>query len=63
MFEKGEIEGVVIKKLSTHSDERGFFREIIRKTDEFFAEGFAQWSHSVMHTGSAKGWHFHRLQG
>ncbi len=62
MFEKGEIEGVVVKKLTTHRDERGFFREIIRVTDDFFEEGFAQWSHSVMHPGTAKGWHFHRLQ-
>ena len=36
-----EIEGVVVKTLVTHADERGFFREVIRKTDPFFAEGFA----------------------
>ena len=54
------IEGVVIKDLVTHPDERGFFREMIRVTDEFFGEGsFAQLSHSLMHPGSGKGWHYH----
>src|SRR5437660_724892 len=56
------IEGVVIKELVTHTDERGFFREIIRKTDPFFGEGFAQLSHSLMHPGTAKAWHIHKTQ-
>ncbi len=54
------IQGVEIKHLVTHPDERGFFRELIRKTDDFFGEGgFAQLSHSLMHPGSGKGWHYH----
>ena len=56
------IEGVEVKKLETHCDERGFFREIIRTTDEFFQEGFGQWSHSLMHPGTAKAWHVHQKQ-
>jgi dTDP-4-dehydrorhamnose 3,5-epimerase len=56
------IEGVVVKELVTHPDERGFFREVIRKTDPFFAEGFAQLSHSLMHPGVAKAWHIHKTQ-
>lgn len=56
------IEGVTIKELVTHADERGFFREIIRKTDDFFAEGFGQWSHSLMYQGVAKAWHMHEIQ-
>jgi dTDP-4-dehydrorhamnose 3,5-epimerase and related enzymes len=56
------IEGVEFKELLTHSDERGFFREVIRVTDPFFEEGFGQWSHSLMHTGSAKAWHIHKKQ-
>jgi dTDP-4-dehydrorhamnose 3,5-epimerase len=56
------IEGVVLKDLVTHTDERGFFREIIRVTDEFFAEGFGQWSHSMMYPGVTKAWHIHKVQ-
>jgi dTDP-4-dehydrorhamnose 3,5-epimerase len=56
------IEGVVLKNLTTHTDERGFFREIIRKTDAFFSEGFGQLSHSLMYQGSAKAWHIHKTQ-
>jgi dTDP-4-dehydrorhamnose 3,5-epimerase len=55
------LEGVKIKNLVTHSDERGFFREIIRDTDEFF-DTFGQWSHSLMYPGSAKAWHIHQHQ-
>ncbi|MBA4384893.1 MAG: hypothetical protein C0410_09160 [Anaerolinea sp.] len=56
------IEGVLIKDLVTHTDERGFFREIVRATDEFFVEGFGQWSHSLMFDGVIKAWHFHHIQ-
>lgn len=56
------IQGVVIKDLVTHSDERGFFCEIIRVTDDFFSEGFGQWSHSLMYSGVAKAWHIHKKQ-
>jgi len=56
------IEGVVVKDLITHTDERGFFREIIRVSDEFFAEGFGQWSHSLMQPGVIKAWHIHKQQ-
>lgn len=55
------IEGVDFKELVTHCDERGFFREIIRVTDDFFGR-FGQWSHSTMHQGVIKAWHFHRKQ-
>ncbi len=56
------IDGVVIKQLVTHTDERGFFREVIRTTDEFFGEGFGQFSHSLVYAGVVKAWHFHRVQ-
>ncbi|MEE2821784.1 MAG: dTDP-4-dehydrorhamnose 3,5-epimerase family protein [Acidobacteriota bacterium] len=56
------IEGVVLKTLVTHTDERGFFREIIRSTDDFFKEGFGQWSHSLMYPGVTKAWHIHEKQ-
>ena len=56
------IEGVEIKQLSTQPDERGVFRDVIRVTDDFFTEGFAQLSHSFMHAGVAKAWHIHKTQ-
>jgi dTDP-4-dehydrorhamnose 3,5-epimerase len=56
------IDGVVVKSLVTYPDERGYFREIIRVTDDFFNEGFGQWSHSLMYTGVAKAWHIHKIQ-
>jgi dTDP-4-dehydrorhamnose 3,5-epimerase len=56
------IDGVEIKELTTHPDERGFFREIIRKTDGFFGDKFAQLSHSCMYPGVAKAWHIHPTQ-
>ena len=56
------IEGVVRKDLVTHPDERGFFREILRVTDGLLAQGFGQWSHSLMFDGVIKAWHMHRLQ-
>ena len=55
------IEGVVVRNLKTHSDERGYFRELIRVTDDFFAEGFGQWSHSLMFNGVTKAWHYHKI--
>ncbi|GAC1464533.1 MAG: dTDP-4-dehydrorhamnose 3,5-epimerase family protein [Gemmatimonadaceae bacterium] len=55
------IAGVEVKELTTHSDERGFFREVVRESDGFF-DHFGQWSHSQMHPGTAKAWHIHRKQ-
>jgi dTDP-4-dehydrorhamnose 3,5-epimerase len=56
------IDGVVARELVTHLDERGFFREIIRTTDDFFADGFGQWSHSLMYQGLINEWHIHEKQ-
>lgn len=56
------IKDVSLKKLITHCDERGFFREIIRATDDVFAEGFGQWSVSKMYEGVIKAWHIHPTQ-
>ena len=59
---KSSIEGVLIKTLETHRDERGFFREIIRETDSFFENGFGQLSHSLVYDGVIKAWHSHKIQ-
>ncbi|MDA2923379.1 dTDP-4-dehydrorhamnose 3,5-epimerase family protein [Acidobacteria bacterium AH-259-L09] len=56
------IDGVALENLETHRDERGFFREIIRVTDDLFEEGFGQWSHSLMYPGVIKAWHIHNRQ-
>lgn len=56
------IDGVQTKQIERHPDERGFFQEIIRKTDPFFKEGFAQISHSFMVDGVVKAWHIHKTQ-
>ncbi len=56
------IDGVTLKSLKTHADERGVFREIVRVSDDFFTEGFGQWSHSVMYQNVIKAWHLHRVQ-
>lgn len=56
------IKGIVIKKLIRHEDKRGFFEEIIRIGDDFFAEGFGQLSHSLMLQGVIKAWHIHKIQ-
>ena len=55
------IDGVVLRELVTHADERGFFREVIRETDDDF-EHFGQWSHSLMYPGVTKAWHIHQRQ-
>lgn len=56
------IEGVQAISLVTHSDERGFFRELIRADDPTFKEGFGQWSHTKTFSGAAKAWHIHQRQ-
>jgi dTDP-4-dehydrorhamnose 3,5-epimerase len=56
------IRGVQTKSLVRHPDERGYFEEIIRKSDEFFAEGFGQLSHTFMARGVVKAWHIHTTQ-
>lgn len=60
--ESAPIHGVILKSLITHTDDRGYFRELIRVNDPFFSEGFGQWSHSMMYTGVAKAWHIHKTQ-
>jgi dTDP-4-dehydrorhamnose 3,5-epimerase len=56
------IDGVQLQPLVTHYDERGYFREVARASEPLLTEGFAQWSHSFMHQGVVKAWHYHRQQ-
>jgi len=58
-----DILGVEVKRLVTHRDDRGFFREVVRVTDSLFQEAsFAQWSHSRMVKDVVKAWHYHHVQ-
>lgn len=56
------IDGIIFKELVTYTDERGFFRELIRATDSFFDNSFGQWSQSMMFDDVIKAWHMHNLQ-
>lgn len=56
------IDGVVIKTLKTHGDDRGFFREIFRFTEEHSDVAVGQLSHSMVKEGVLKGWHGHKEQ-
>lgn len=55
------IEGVMVKHLKVHTDERGFLMEILRKDDKIF-ERFAQSYLTVCNPGYAKAWHYHKKQ-
>ncbi len=61
-FNKKNIHGVEFKKLDTHTDHRGFFREIIKNSDGIFTEGMGQISHSLVYPGVIKAWHAHKTQ-
>ncbi|MGZ3698463.1 MAG: dTDP-4-dehydrorhamnose 3,5-epimerase family protein [Bdellovibrionota bacterium] len=55
---ESRIQGLKIKPLVRHSDERGDFRELVRATEPGF-QGFQQLSSSVVYEGIAKAWHLH----
>lgn len=52
------IEGVIIKKVVKHSDERGFFAELIKFGEDTFHE-VLQTSYSETKPGIIKAWHVH----
>ena len=56
------IDGVNIIKLTTHKDERGFFREVIRFQEQFDGIPVGQLSHSLVNGGVIKAWHAHKEQ-
>lgn len=55
------IEGVRVKPLRVHCDERGRLMEILRRDDELF-EAFGQVYLTTAYPGVVKAWHYHRLQ-
>ena len=56
------IDGIVMKALKTHEDERGFFREIFRFSEELNDVSVGQLSHSLVKEGVIKAWHGHEIQ-
>ncbi|GAB6172817.1 dTDP-4-dehydrorhamnose 3,5-epimerase family protein [Paradesulfitobacterium aromaticivorans] len=55
------IDGVVLKKLVRHADDRGFFMEILRDDDELLKR-FGQASLSKSYPGVIKAFHYHERQ-
>ena len=56
------IDGVKIIELTTHGDDRGFFREIFRFPEQFGDIPVGQLSHSMVNQGVVKAWHGHLYQ-
>lgn len=55
------IHDVVIKKLLTHSDDRGYFREVLREDDNLLTH-FGQTSITKTYPGVIKAFHWHNHQ-
>jgi dTDP-4-dehydrorhamnose 3,5-epimerase len=55
------IEGVIIKPLRVHADDRGYLMEVLRDDDELF-EGFGQVYVTTCYPGVVKAWHAHARQ-
>lgn len=55
------IEGVALKKLIKHSDDRGFFAEVLKEDDDFFTE-IKQTSYTETFPGVIKAFHYHKKQ-
>lgn len=57
----GKIHDVVVKKLVTHCDDRGYLREILRDDDELM-ERFGQTTITRTYPGVIKAFHWHQNQ-
>jgi dTDP-4-dehydrorhamnose 3,5-epimerase len=55
------IEGVEIKRLTKHADERGFLMELLRSDDPIFSK-FGQAYVSMNYPCVVRAWHWHRKQ-
>lgn len=55
------IQGVVIKKLVKHCDDRGCFLEILRNDDKLMKK-FGQTSYTLTYPGVIKAFHYHKKQ-
>jgi dTDP-4-dehydrorhamnose 3,5-epimerase len=61
LIEDGVIAGVKVKRLVRHSDDRGFFQEILRD-DEWLLKRFGQASLAKTYPGVIKAFHYHERQ-
>jgi len=55
------INGVILRKIKTHSHDRGNFREILRSDDKLLKQ-FGQASMTVTYPGIIKAFHWHKRQ-
>ncbi|MBI2303413.1 MAG: dTDP-4-dehydrorhamnose 3,5-epimerase family protein [Chloroflexi bacterium] len=55
------IQGVQIKHLTRHADERGYLMELVRRDDAIF-ETFGQCYIAMNYPGVVRAWHYHKLQ-
>ncbi|UFJ42535.1 dTDP-4-dehydrorhamnose 3,5-epimerase family protein [Brevibacillus humidisoli] len=55
------IDGVRVKKLLKHMDDRGYFMEVVRDDDNLL-ERFGQLSASLSYPGVIKAFHYHKHQ-
>ncbi len=55
------IEGVIVKPLRVHADDRGYLMEILRDDDEVY-ERFGQVYVTTCYPGVVKAWHAHTKQ-
>ncbi len=55
------IEGVHVKQLVKHADERGYLMELLRNDDEIFSN-FGQCYVSMNYPGVVRAWHYHKKQ-
>ncbi len=56
-----QIQGVEIKNLTVHADERGHLMEILRRDESFFRK-FGQIYLTTAYPQVTKAWHYHRNQ-
>lgn len=55
------IDGVTVKQLTLHTDERGFLAELLREDDPVFTR-FGQANLSLNYPGVIRAWHWHGEQ-
>lgn len=56
-----EIDGVIVTPLTTHADDRGYFREMARLSDSPLSEA-SQISATMSYPGVIKAFHYHNNQ-